>query len=72
MLGAEAVTTGDEAVTTGDEVAVAWTMNGVAAGVLPLWHLMAAMMIIITMTTVTAAPPDPMTVSYTHLRAHET
>ena len=35
-------------------------MNGVGGGVLPLWHLMAAMMMIITMATVMAAPPDPM------------
>ena len=35
-------------------------MNGVGGGVLPLWHLMAAMMMIITMATVIAAPPDPM------------
>ena len=61
--GAVAVTTGDdvaEAVTTGEVVAVVWTMTGVAAGVLSFWHLMAVMMMIITMTTMTAAPLDPM------------
>ena len=35
-------------------------MNGVCGGVLPLWHLMAVMMTIITMAIVMAAPPDPM------------
>ena len=61
--GADAVTTGEDvavAVTTGEVVAVVWTMTGVAAGVFSLWHLMAVMMMITTMITVTAAPPEPM------------
>ena len=62
-LGAVAVTTGEDVavvVTTGEDVAVVWTMNGVAAGVLSFWHLMAVMMMTTIMTTVTAAPPEPM------------
>ena len=62
-LGADTVTTGEDvavAVTTGEVVAVVWTMTGVAAGVFSLWHLMAVMMMITIMTTVTAAPPEPM------------
>ena len=48
------------AVATGEEVAVVWTMSEAGVVLLSLWHLMAAMMITITMAIVIAAPPDPM------------
>ena len=47
-------------VTTGEAVAVVWTMNGVAAGVLSFWHLMAVMTTTTIMTTIIAALPEPM------------
>ena len=62
-LGAGAVATGEDVVvvvTIGEDVAVVCNMKGVAAGVLPFWHLMAVMMMTTIMTTVTAAPPEPM------------
>ena len=46
-------------VTTGEAVAVVWTMNGVAVGVLSLWHLMAVMTTTTVMITRIAAPPEP-------------
>ena len=48
------------AVATGEEVAVVWTMSEAGVVLLSLWHLMAAMMMTITMAIVIAAPPDPM------------
>ena len=46
--------------TKGEVVAFVWTITGVDAGLLPFWHLIAVMMMITMMTTITAAPLDPM------------
>ena len=62
-MGTVVVTTGEAvavAVTIGEVVAVVWTITGVVVGMLPFWHLIAVMMMITMMTTITAAPLDPM------------